>query len=136
MKAAATFTPKKWEEKTCEEVSSRTKLTRTLAEYQYSGELQGEGAVEYVMFYSSFDEHDPHRATAEYIGLIRFRGTLNGKTGSFVFEDRGAFEAVTAKSSLRILAGSGTEQLAGISGAGSSVATPESCHIELEYGLP
>ncbi len=136
MKAAATFMPKKWDEKAYEQVSPRTKLTRTSAEFQYSGEVQGEGAVEYLMFYSSYDEHDPHKATAEYVGLIRFKGTVSGRAGSFLLEDRGAFEAATAKSALRILPGSGTDQLAGISGTGTSVATPKNCHIELEYRLP
>jgi len=136
MKASATFMPKKWDEKTYEQVSPQMKLTQTLAEFQYTGQLQGEGSVEYLMFYSAFDEHDPHNATAEYVGLIRFRGSVNGKAGSFVLEDRGAFQAVTAKSSLRILPGSGTDQLEGISGTGASVATPKTCTIELEYRIP
>jgi hypothetical protein len=136
MRATATFSPKKWDEKMYEQVSPHTKITRASVEYQYSGEVQGEGLVEYLMFYSSYDEHDPHKATAEYIGLIRFKGTVNGKTGSFVLEEGGAFAKVTAKSSLRMLPGSGTEQFAGISGSGTSVATPKSCHIELEYQLP
>jgi hypothetical protein len=136
MKAEAAFSPKKWDEKTYDQASPRTKMTRSSVLFEYSGQVQGEGAVEYLMFYSSFDEKDPHRATAEYIGLIRFKGTLNGKAGTVVLEDRGAFDAATARSSLRILPGSGTEQLAGISGAGTSVATPKSCHIELEYQLP
>lgn len=136
MKATATFTPRRWDEKTHDQVSPSTKMTRASVEYQYSGEMHGEGAVEYSMFYSSYDEHDPHKAAAEYIGLIKFTGTLNGKAGAFVVEERGAFEAATAKSSLRILPGSGTGQLVGISGTGTSVATPKSCRIEFEYRLP
>ena len=136
MRAPATFSPKKWVETTYEQVTPRTKITRASVEYQYTGQVQGEGSVEYLMFYSSYDEHNPHKATAEYLGLIMFRGTVDGKSGAFVLEDRGAFEAVTARSSLRILPGSGTDQLAGIRGSGISVATPKSCHIELEYHLP
>jgi hypothetical protein len=136
MRATATFSPKKWDEKTYDQVSPRTKITRASVEFQYTGQVQGEGSVESLMFYSSYDEHDPHKATAEYTGLIRFKGTVNGRTGSFVLEDKGAFEAVTAKSSLRILPGSGMDQLAGITGSGTSVATPKSCHLELEYQFP
>jgi len=115
MKISATFMPKKWDETTYAQDAPRTKLTRTLAEFAYSGQLQGEGAVEYLMFYSSYDDQDPHKATAEYVGLIRFAGSLHGKSGTFILEDRGAFAATTAKSSLRILPGSGTGELAGIS---------------------
>ena len=136
MKIAATFMPKKWDEKTYGQTSPRTKLTRTTAEFQYSGQIQGEGGVEYLMFYSSFDEQDPHKATAEYVGLVNFKGTIDGKSGSCVFEERGAFESAEAKSSLRILPGSGTGQLSGISGTGSSVATPKTCHMEFDYRLP
>ncbi|HUI64148.1 MAG TPA: DUF3224 domain-containing protein [Bacteroidota bacterium] len=136
MKISATFMPKKWDEKTYEQVSPNTKLTRTVAEFQYTGQLQGEGLLDCLMFYSSFDEKDPHNATAEYVGLIRFKGNVNGRAGSFVLEDRGAFQAVTAKSSLRILPGSGTDQLEGISGIGTSVATPKTCNIELELRIP
>ncbi|HTR98208.1 MAG TPA: DUF3224 domain-containing protein [Bacteroidota bacterium] len=133
---SATFMPKKWDEKTYAQLSPHTKLTRTQAEFGYSGGLQGNGAVEYLMFYSSYDEKDPHKATAEYAGLIRFEGSVEGKSGSCVIEERGAFADAAAKSTLRILPGSGTGELAGIAGGGTSLATPKSCRVDLDIRLP
>ncbi|HUI11141.1 MAG TPA: DUF3224 domain-containing protein, partial [Bacteroidota bacterium] len=136
VRVTATFMPKSWDEKTYAQDSPGTKITRSSVVYQYTGEMEGEGSAECLMFYSSYDEQDPHRAAAEYIGLIRFTGTLNGKGGDFVLEEKGAYGGGTARSSLRILPGSGTKALAGISGTGTTLATAKTCQVELEYVLP
>ncbi len=64
--------------------------------------------------------------------IFPITGTLSGKSGSFVIEDNGTFEAGMAKSSFRIAKGSGTSQLAGISGRGSYQADKNGCVIEVE----
>jgi ribulose-5-phosphate 4-epimerase/fuculose-1-phosphate aldolase len=135
MKAVASFAPTKWDEKTYEHVSARMKMTKASIAFAYTGQIEGKASVEYLMFYVDFDEKDPHKATANYVGLILFQGKLNGKSGSFAMEDHGAFKADTARSVLTIIPGSGTGELEGITGRGNSVATPEKCDCELDYDV-
>ena len=133
MKAKGTYTVKKWDEATYKPLGSDRKLTKAAVEYQFSGEIEGKGDVEYLMFYSHVDPKDQHKSSAAYVGLVHFDGTLSGKTGSFVLEDSGTFQAGAAKSSLRIVEDSGTGQLKGIHGTGTYVADQEGLRIELEY---
>jgi len=135
MRAKATYTVKKWEEETYHQISPEMKMTKASVEYYFSGEMEGKGSVEYLMFYRHFDAKDQHKSAATYVGLIRFEGTVAGKSGSFVMEDYGSFEAGTARSDLRIAAGSGTGELKGIMGIGTYRANKDGFHIELEYNM-
>jgi hypothetical protein len=135
MKAVATYTPIKWDEEPYEHVSTNMKMTRASVAFAFVGQIEGQASVEYLMFYRDYDERDPHKAAASYVGLIRLQGKLNGQSGSFAMEDRGVFEGGTARSILTIIPGSGTAELKGITGKGSYVATQKSCNCELEYEL-
>ena len=104
-------------------------------ELSFKGEIVGEGLVEYLMFYDYFDQGDPHKSTATYVGLIRFKGQLKGKAGTFVMEDRGSFRQGTATSVLRMIPESGTGELKGIGGAGMYSASQEGCRCDLTYEL-
>ena len=135
MKAKGTYAVKKWEESNYQQLTPEKKITKASVEYGFSGEIEGKGLVEYLMFYSHFDPKDQHKSSASYVGLIYFVGTLLGKSGSFVIEDNGTFEDGTAKSTMRIAKGSGTGQLDGIYGNGGYLANREGYHIELEYNF-
>lgn len=133
MKATATYSVKKWEESTLHQISPETKTTRASVEYELTGSLEGRATVEYLMFYSHADEKDQHNSTAVYTGLIRFEGKLNGRAGSFVMKDDGTFKGGAAESTLKILEGSGTGELKGISGTGMYRADREGARMEVEY---
>jgi len=133
MKATGTYTVKKWEESTYQQMAPEKKMTKASVEYGFTGEIDGTGLVEYVMFYAHFDQTNQHASSASYVGLIYFDGILSGKSGSFVLEDNGAFEGGAAQSTLRIAKGSGTGQLVGIHGSGTYLANQDGCQIELEY---
>ena len=135
MKAKGTYTVKKWEEVTYQQITPEMKTTKASVEYAFSGEIEGKASVEYLMFYSHFDPKDQHKSSASYVGLIYFSGTLLGKSGSFVLEDDGTFEGGAAKSALRIAKGSGTGQLEGIHGTGMYLANLEGYRIELDYNF-
>lgn len=135
MKAAATYTVKKWEEEPYEEISPTMKMTRASVEYSFVGEIEGAGSVKYLMFYRNFDARDQHKSEASYVGLIRFEGKVAGRSGSFVMADNGGFERGTAHSSLRIVEGSGTGELEGIAGTGTYRANEKGFLLDLEYKL-
>lgn len=135
MKASASYSVKKWEEATTRGISPDRKLTKASVLYQLSGDLEGDASVEYLMFYRHFDPADPHKASATYLGLVHFDGMLSGKSGTFVLEDIGTFEAGEAKSRLRVVEGSGTGQLERIHGNGFYVGNKDSFHWELDYDI-
>jgi hypothetical protein len=110
-------------------------MTKASVEFSFKGGFEGKAQTEFVMYYREYDQSDPHKASATYVGLTKYTGSLNGKTGSFVTEDRGTFAAGTASSVSTILPGSGTGDLKGISGKARAVATHSSSEFELEYSL-
>jgi hypothetical protein len=109
--ASARFTIKSWDEKPYSEGENLPKLTRASVTKTYSGDIVGDGQVEYLMMYRS-------DGSATFVGLERVAGQLAGKSGSFVLQRTGVFEAGQAKESYSVIAGSGTGDLQGLSGDG------------------
>ncbi|GAC1654863.1 MAG: DUF3224 domain-containing protein [Gemmatimonadaceae bacterium] len=135
MKIDGTYVPVKWDEKPYDVIENRMKATKASVEFTFAGDFQGTASTEYLMFYRSFDPRDPHKASAQYVGLIRLVGKLKGKTGSFALTDNGTYEAGAAKSLLAIVAGSGTDELSNIGGTGSYRADQSGCTWELDVSL-
>ena len=123
MKTTATFTPTKWDEEPCVDLPKPMRVTKASVEFAFKGSFEGTGQTEFVMFYTVYDEKDPHASTAVYVGVTCMSGTLNGKKGSFALEERGTFEGGSAKSASTIVTGSGTEELKSIRGSATSVST-------------
>ena len=111
--ANARFAIKTWDEKPYSEGEGLPKLTRAGVTKTYTGDIAGEGQVEYLMMYRS-------DGSAAFVGLERFVGQIGGKTGSFVLQRVGLFEDGQAKESYSVIPGSGTGQLHGLHGEGSS----------------
>lgn len=111
--ANARFAIVSWDEKTYSEGQGLPKLTRASVTKTYTGDIAGEGHVEYVMMYRS-------DGSAAFVGLERFVGRLAGKTGSFVLRRVGVFEGGLAKEEYSVIPGSATGELQGLLGEGSS----------------
>ena len=111
--AHARFAIKSWDEKPYSEGEDRPKLTRANVAKTYAGDLEGEGHVEYLMMYRS-------DGSATFVGLERIVGQVAGKTGSFVLQRTGVFENGMAKESYFVVPGSGTGDLRGLRGEGTS----------------
>ena len=58
--------------------------------------------------------------SATFVGLERVVGQLAGRAGSFVLQRTGVFENGVAKESFAVIAGSGTGELRGLRGEGTS----------------
>jgi hypothetical protein len=135
MKISGTYTVKKWDETPYDVIEGRMKATRATVEYAFSGDIEGTAKVEYLMFYKSFDDKDPHKADAEYVGIMRIIGKLKGKSGSFSVKDSGAYGSGVAISALWIVPGSGTGELSGIGGNGGYKADQSGWAWELDVFL-
>ena len=74
---------------------------------------------------------------AEYVGLERMSGTLGGKKGTFVTSAVGGFKDGVASHSFKVVEGSGTEELEGLTGSGTFEAPMgNQATVRFEYELP
>ena len=111
--ANARFAIKSWDEKPYSEGPDRPRLTRASVAKTYTGDIEGEGQVEYLMMYRQ-------DGSAAFVGLEQVVGRVGGKTGTFVLERTGMFEGGQAKESYAVIPGSATGELQGLRGDGSS----------------
>jgi hypothetical protein len=127
--ANARFAIKSWDEKPYGEGQDLPRLTRVSVGKTYTGEIDGEGQVEYLMMYRS-------DGSAAFVGLERVSGRIAGKTGTFVLQRTGVFEGGQAKESYFIVPGSATGELRDLKGDGTSAVGHGMEHpFTLQYEL-
>jgi hypothetical protein len=125
-----TFKIKSWDETPYNESEGLPKLTRASVSQVYQGDIEGEGAVEYLMVYR--DDN-----SASFVEMQRFTGSIGGRSGNFVMQGNGTFEDGVAKGDWLVVPGSGTGDLSGIKGKGSFRAVHGEDYVEatLDYSF-
>jgi hypothetical protein len=111
MHAVSRFKIQGWDERSYAELGG-PKLTQASVKQDFSGDIDGEGAVEWLMCYR------PDQ-TADFVGLQRITGQLGDREGSFVLlQTEGTFDGTEARGRLAVVPGSGTGALEGLRGSG------------------
>jgi hypothetical protein len=127
--ANARFAIKSWDEKPFSEGSDLPRLTRATVTKTFTGDIEAEGHVEYLMMYRS-------DGSATFVGLERIVGRISGRAGTFVLQRIGVFEDGQAKESYSVVPGSGTGELHGLRGDGRSAVGHGMEHpFSLDYDL-
>ena len=111
--ANARFAIKKWDELAYSEGQGLPRMTRASVTKTFTGDVEGEGQVEYLMMYRS-------DGSATFVGLERVIARIGAKSGTFVLQRTGVFEGGQAKESYSVIPGSATGDLQGLLGDGSS----------------
>ena len=111
----ASFEIEAWDEHPFDEAVGVAKLTRASVAKEYSGDIEGTSATEWLMAYH------PDKSAA-FVGLERIKGAIGGRRGSLVLQHVGTFEDGAAKATLTVV--SGTDELKGATGSGELVADP------------
>ena len=126
--ARAIFKVDSWnEEKTVD--GDRGAIALATVEQSLSGEIDGSGLAQWLMCYRE-DQ------TADFVGLQRIEGSVGDRNGSFVLTSNGTFDGKIAAGEMRVVEGSGTGDLAGISGDGSfSAPLGSEASVELDYSV-
>ena len=128
-RANARFAITSWDEKPYSEGEDLPRLTRASVVKTFTGDIEAEGRVEYLMMYRG-------DGSATFTGLERITGRIGDKTGTFVLQRNGVFEGGQAKESYSVVAGSGTGELSGLTGEGnSSVGHGSEFPFSLSYEL-
>jgi hypothetical protein len=78
---------------------------------------------------------NPAGGTAAYVALERVTGTLNGRRGSFELQHTGTMRNGVSTLIVTVMAGSGTEELAGIEGRFTIIIEGKRHSYEFEYTL-
>ena len=127
MHIRATFKIIGWDEEPFDEPEDGPKLTRAHIKKSFHGDLSGTGNLMYVMTYLD-------SGTASFIGFEKVKGSLGGRTGSFVLRHTGTFDGEKATAEYEVVHGSGTDELAGLSGTGGfSAGHAEEHEMTLDY---
>jgi len=127
--ATATFRVSSWDEKPYDETEGGPKLTRARVAKVFSGDIEGESVVEYLMV------HRPD-GTSSFVGVERVVGRLGDLAGSFVLQHGGTFVGGVAKDEWSVIPGSGTGDLNGLRGEGGfESGHAEEYSITLEYEI-
>jgi hypothetical protein len=115
MNGITTFKITSWDETPYSEVEGGGKLTKAAITKTYTGVIEGEGKLEYVM------AHNPD-GSATFYGFERVTGSIGNKRGSFVFQRSGTYENGQMQEEVTVVPGSGTQDLQSLSGKGNITA--------------
>jgi hypothetical protein len=125
--ASGSFKVSGMQEEPYEELSGGAKLTRASGDQAYTGDIDGNGKVQWLMSYRG-------DGTAHFVGIWHVTASIDGHDGSFVLESVGEFDGKASSGSLSIVDGLGAGDLAAICGSGSFRAPGgEDATYELEY---
>ncbi len=86
------------------------KLNRNVVRKEFLGDLVGASEAQMVAAYTATP------GSAGYVAIEHFRGSVGGKSGSFVLQHSGLMNRGEAELTVTIVPDSGTGELAGISG--------------------
>ena len=126
MQARATFKIVSWDEEPFDEPECGSKLTRAHVKKSFEGDLSGTGNLIYVMTYLD--------GGASFSGFEKVAGSLGGRTGTFVLRHTGSYDGEKATTECEVVPGSGTDELAGLSGTGRfSAGHAEEHEMTLDY---
>lgn len=129
MLTKATFKITSWDESAFDEPEDGPKLTQAHIGRSFHGDLSGTGNLMYVMTHLQ-------SGAASFTGYEKVVGSLGGRSGSFVLLHVGTYDGDKATAQYEVVAGSGTGELAGISGTGGfSVGDAEEHDMTFEYEL-
>lgn len=107
-----------WDEQSYEDIEGGAKCTRAEVTLKPGPDGLGPATSQSLMYYRP-------DGTSSLVSLMRVSGTIDGRSGSFVLLGQGSYDATTALVESVVVEGSGTGELAGISGTAVSRSTKD-----------
>lgn len=103
--------------------------SRLALEKRFHGDLEGTSAG------AMLAARTPVPSSAGYVAIEQVRGTLDGRTGTFVLQHSGIMERGAQRLSVIVVPDSGTEELAGLAGRMSIRIDGGEHFYELKYTI-
>lgn len=126
MQTVSTFEIVSWDEQPY--ADGDPKLTQTEARKTFTGGIEGEATVRYLMVYRP-------DGTTPITGLERVIGRIGERSGSFVLQHTGMDEGGVATVTCEVVPGSGTGELAGLRGTGTFSAKAMRVEFTFDYDV-
>ena len=111
------------------EGAGRVAVGRMLIDKQYAGDFIGVGQGEML------SAGNPGAGSAGYVAMEHVTGAFGALTGSFALQHAGTMHGGESILNISVVPGSGTGELAGISGKLKLDIVGRTHHYELEYTL-
>jgi Protein of unknown function (DUF3224) len=125
--ATGTITVRTYEPTPYDQPPEGPVLSRIHVEEEFSGDIEGNGLVEFLQAQVSED-------AANFVGLERLSGSVGGRSGTFLLQDQGTLRGTTVSGDWFVVPGSGTGELAGLRGEGGFTAKlGQGADITLDY---
>ncbi len=130
MRAQSTFENPSWQESEFHGLSEPggPRLVRAVVRRVYSGDIQGEGLAELLMSQAGDN-------AAGYVAMERVTASLHDRKGSFVLQHGSVLGDGEPRSFGYVVPGSGTGDLAGLSGAATFRHDADGAIFTLDYEL-
>lgn len=106
-----------------------TGVARRSIDKQFSGELEGTSQGEML------SAGDPAAGLAGYVAMERVTGKLAGRAGSFVLQHYGVMNRGEGPLTITVVPGTGTGELAGLSGELAIEIVDGEHHYRFDYAL-
>jgi hypothetical protein len=133
--ASVTVTGKSWDESRVAEVDAVHAVARATFTTTYAGDVQGESTCCLLLCYVGGNPDKPETLVGPYVGYEQVTGTLAGRTGTFVLEERGEHSGGVARTEVRVVPDSGTGGLVGLRGEGTYAADAMEYTLTLDYDI-
>lgn len=114
-----------------EKFDQHTGMTKSLVTHRYAGDIEAEARFECLSYANE-------AGAANFVGLEHLKGRIGNRNGGFILQHIGSIKGGRSESTLNVLAGSGTGELAGIKGHGRTTWTGagnQSSQVLLEYSF-
>ena len=126
-RANAVITVHKYEPSAYDEPAGGPVLTRIHVEESFSGDIDGEGVVEFLQAAGA-------DGSASFVGIERVTSELGGRRGTFLLQDAGPVQDNLVSGDWFVIPGSGAGQLTGLRGEGGFRANlGEGAQVHLDY---
>lgn len=129
-RATGTFEVKMTPQPADDYTAAGSGLARLTGDKQFHGDLEGTSKGQML------SGGDYSTGSAGYVAMERVTGTLSGRTGTFILQHSATLNKNVPSLSITVVPGSGTGQLAGISGSMNIRIEGGKHFYDFDYSLP
>jgi hypothetical protein len=130
MKITGSFSPTLSPLETYADGQHGMKLSRMSIDKTFEGELSAKSKGEMLSAMTT------EKGSAGYVAIEQVEGTLSGKKGSFILQHYGIMNKGDQRLILKVVPGSGTGELKGLTGSMAIIIEEGKHSYEFEYELP
>lgn len=125
-----TFTPRSWDEQIVSGGENAPRFVHAHVTFGYTGLIEGSSTCDYLLYYAG-EGYDSGGQTAP--GIERVEGSVEGRKGSFILRHEVGYAADGIRGTFTVIPGSGTGELAGITGSGTVWGASRTMNYTFDY---